>query len=73
MPAMILLGFAFRRDEHWANLSNYTWLTVALSVPTFALKGAAFYIFLLAVLVWSEIISFHLMYQVNESAILNKA
>ena len=60
MPAMILLGFAFRMDASWRGLSSYTWLTVALTGPTFALKGAAFYIFLLAVLAWSEIVAIRL-------------
>ncbi|HZM20328.1 MAG TPA: DUF998 domain-containing protein [Anaerolineales bacterium] len=59
-PAMILLGFAFRHDRYWNNLSYYTWTTVALALPTFWLKGAAFYIFLLAVLIWCEVIAFRL-------------
>jgi len=60
MPAMILLGFAFRNDDRWQNLSLYTWITVALALPAFWLKGAAFYVFLLAVLVWSEVTAFRL-------------
>jgi hypothetical protein len=62
-PAMILLGFAFRYDQYWNNLSYYTWTTVALALPTFWLKGAAFYIFLLAVLIWCEVIAFRLSKQ----------
>jgi len=53
MPAMILLGFAFRQDTHWRSFSIPTWITVALALPTFWLKGAAFYVFLFAVLLWS--------------------
>lgn len=60
MPAMTLLGFAFQKDERWKNLSAYTWLTVALALPTFWLKGAAFYIFMLAVLMWSEVVALQL-------------
>ena len=60
MPAMILLGFVFREDPHWENLAWYTWVTAALAVPTFWLKGAAFYIFLLAELTWWEVISLRL-------------
>ena len=60
MPSMLLLGFAFRADAHWRGLSSYTWLTVALAGPAFALKGAAFYVFLLAVLVWSEVAAIRL-------------
>jgi hypothetical protein len=57
MPAMIALGFAFRGDDRWRRYSVYTWGTAALSVPTFALKGIAFYVFLAAVLAWSEAIA----------------
>ena len=57
-PAMIVLGFAFRNDVNWRNLSNYTWLTLAFAIPAFILKGAAFYIFLLAILLWCEVVAF---------------
>lgn len=60
MPAMILLGYLFLKDKHWNNLAVYTWITVALVVPTFWMKGFAFYIFLLAILVWCEVIVFRL-------------
>ena len=60
MPAMIALGFAFRNNTYWHNLYLYTWITVALALPTFWLKGAAFYVFLLAVLVWCEVIAIRL-------------
>jgi len=60
MPAMILLGFAFCKDDHWINLSRYTWITVALALPAFWLKGAAFYIFIAAVLAWSEVVAVQL-------------
>ena len=63
VPAMILLGFAFRMDESWNNLSFYTWITVALALPTFWLKGAAFYVFILAVLIWCEVVAFRLSKQ----------
>lgn len=60
MPAMISLGFAFRRGARWRNLAGYTWGTAGLAIPTFVLKGAAFYVFLLAVLVWSEVLAVRL-------------
>ena len=66
MPAMIFLGFAFRDNKYWSNLSLYTWITVALALPTFWLKGAAFYVFMLAVLIWCEAIAFRLNKQ-NQS------
>ena len=53
-PSMIVLGFAFRQNKLWERFSLYTWLTVAFAIPTFILKGAAFYMFLLAILLWVE-------------------
>ncbi|MGE5642688.1 MAG: DUF998 domain-containing protein [Byssovorax cruenta] len=61
MPAMILLGYVFRKDPRWQNLAVYTWITVALAVPTFWMKGVAFYIFLAAILLWCEVIAFRLL------------
>ena len=60
IPAMILLGFVFRTDSFWENLARYTWMTVALALPTFWLKGAAFYVFLLAMLSWCEVVAVRL-------------
>jgi hypothetical protein len=60
MPSMILLGFAFRHSVQWRSLSSYSWLTAFLAVPTFSLKGAAFYIFLLIVLIWMEVLAMRL-------------
>lgn len=60
MPAMIALGYVFLKDQRWKNLAVYTWVTVALAIPTFWMKGFAFYIFLLAILVWCEVIAFRL-------------
>lgn len=60
IPAMILLGFAFRRDSKWRSLSSYTWLTVLCAGPSFGLKGAAFYVFLFLALIWNEVIAWRL-------------
>lgn len=60
MPSMIVLGFAFRNNDDWENLALYSWVTAALALPAFFIKGAAFYVFLFAVLLWSEIIAIHL-------------
>jgi hypothetical protein len=57
---MILLGFAFRQGKHWRSLSNYSWLTAFCAVPTFGLKGGAFYVFLLLALVWFEAVAIRL-------------
>ena len=59
-PAMIVLGFAFRADERWKSLSLYTWATLALAGPAFFIKGAAFYVFLFAILVWNELAAIRL-------------
>jgi hypothetical protein len=59
-PSMIVLGFAFRQNESWNRFSLYTWLTVAFAIPTFILKGAAFYIFLFAILFWIETLAWKL-------------
>lgn len=59
-PAMIVLGFAFRADERWKNLAIYTWATLALAGPAFFIKGAAFYVFLFAILLWNAIAAFRL-------------
>jgi len=60
MPGMLLLGCVFQRSERWKNLALYTWGTLALVLPTFWLKGLAFYVFLLAILTWSLVIALRL-------------
>lgn len=65
MPALLLFGFAFRNDPYWENLATYTWLTVALAIPTFWLKGATFYVFMLAVLAWCVVVAIRLNQKVN--------
>lgn len=57
LPALILLALAFRKDSRWQNLAWYTFLTVALLIPSFWLKGLAFYVFFAAMLIWSEVIA----------------
>jgi hypothetical protein len=57
MPSMLVLGKAFRDDSRWHSLGIYSWLTAALALPTFFLKGAAFYVFLFAVLIWVEVVA----------------
>lgn len=60
MPGMLALGHAFRRDARWRRYSLYTWGTAALALPTFFFKGLAFYVFLAAILTWSEIMAWKL-------------
>ena len=59
-PSMIVLGFAFQQNKSWKRFSLYTWLTVACAIPAFVLKGAAFYVFLLAILFWIETLAWKL-------------
>jgi hypothetical protein len=60
MPGMLLLGRVFQQNEQWKNLTLYTWATLALVVPTFWLKGLAFYVFLLAILTWILVVALRL-------------
>lgn len=57
MPGMLLLGRTFQKNAHWKNLALYTWGTLAFVIPTFWLKGVAFYVFLLAILTWSMVVA----------------
>jgi len=61
LGAMLLLGKAFQDEPRWRGYGIYTWITAALAVPSFFLKGVAFYFFLLAILVWSEMIAIRLL------------
>jgi hypothetical protein len=61
LPAMLTLRSAFRREQGWRDLSTYTFVSVALVLPAFLLKGAAFYVFLGAILAWSEVVAIRLL------------
>jgi hypothetical protein len=60
LPGMLALGSAFRRDQGGRDLAVYTFVTVALVLPAFWLKGAAFYVFLAGVLSWTEVVAIRL-------------
>ncbi|MBC8162816.1 MAG: DUF998 domain-containing protein [Roseiflexaceae bacterium] len=51
-PAMLFLAQRFRGDARWRGHAGYTLATLLLAAPAFALKGAAFYLFLLAIMLW---------------------
>jgi len=51
-PAILLCGWAFRRAAFWRSLAGFTWLAAGLSIPAFALKGIAIYLFLVVILSW---------------------
>ncbi len=53
IPAMIVLALSFREKQGWKQLSPFTWVTFALAVPTFTIKGIVFYAFLLMILAWN--------------------
>jgi len=59
-PGMILCGRAFRAGPRWRYLAITTWVTAGLALPAFALKGIAVYLYLAAVMVWSEMVAWRL-------------
>jgi hypothetical protein len=52
LPAMLLLARRFRHDPAWRGHATYTLATLLLAAPAFVLKGLAFYVFLVAMLLW---------------------
>ena len=58
--SMLGLGQAFQSDPLWKGFGPYTFVTAALAIPSFALKGIAFYLFLGAILTWSVTIAIKL-------------
>jgi hypothetical protein len=58
--SMLGLGRAFQNDPHWRGFGVYTYVTATLVIPSFALKGIAFYLFLGAILTWSVTIAIKL-------------
>jgi hypothetical protein len=53
VSSMAVFGFAFLR-RGWRANAVLSWVTVALTVPSFTAKGVLFYFFLAAVLAWCE-------------------
>ena len=51
--SMLGSGQAFQSGSLWKGFGSYTFVTAALAIPSFALKGIAFYLFLGAILTWS--------------------
>ncbi|HEY3313636.1 MAG TPA: DUF998 domain-containing protein [Anaerolineales bacterium] len=60
LGGMLALGGSFRRDPRWKDLALYTYSTASLALPAFFIKGAAFYLFLLAILAWYQVIALRL-------------
>jgi hypothetical protein len=61
VTSMLALGRAFKTDPHWKGYSLYTYITAIVIIPCAALKGVAFYLFLVAVLTWSFLIALKLL------------
>ncbi len=60
IPAMISLAISFGHYKGWNQLSTITWITFALAMPTFTMKGIVFYAFLAAMLAWNEMAAIRL-------------
>lgn len=60
LVSMLGLGRAFQNDPRWRGFGMYTFITAACAIPSFALKGIAFYLFLGAILAWSIVIAIKL-------------
>jgi hypothetical protein len=58
---MLALGWAFQTDPRWKGFGVYTFITAAFALPSFALKGIAFYLFLGAMLAWSFLLATKLL------------
>jgi hypothetical protein len=61
LVSMLGLGWAFQHDPRWRRFGSYTYITAACAIPSFALKGIAFYLFLGAILTWSVTIAIKLL------------
>jgi hypothetical protein len=67
LVSMLGLGRAFQNDPRWRGFGTYTFVTAACAIPSFALKGIAFYLFLAAILTWSVFIAIKLLRLSNPS------
>ena len=65
LPSMLGLGRAFQNDSRWRGFGIYTFATAACAIPSFALKGVAFYLFLGAILTWSVVVAIQLFRLTN--------
>jgi asparagine N-glycosylation enzyme membrane subunit Stt3 len=53
-PAILCLAWAFLRDPRWVRYGYFTVLVLLMAVPGLTIKGALFYGFLVAMIVWFE-------------------
>lgn len=68
LPGMFLLATELHHRERWRSLALPTLLTMLLAAPAFALKGAAFYSFLVVILGWFLLIAGRLWRLTRSSA-----
>jgi len=61
LTSMLTLGRAFQTDSRWRGFGIYTFVTAAFALPSFAMKGIAFYLFLGAILAWAFVIAIKLL------------
>jgi hypothetical protein len=59
--SLAAFGLVFRGKEKWRANAVISWVTAALIVPAFIVKGFAFYVFLAAFLAWSEAAAIQLL------------
>jgi len=67
LTSMLALGRAFQTHSRWKGYGLYTYITAALALPSFALKGVAFYLFLAAILTWGIVIAIKLLNLTNQT------
>lgn len=61
LTSMLSLGRAFQADPSWRGFGIYTFVTTALALPSFALKGVTFYLFLGVILTWGLVVAIKLL------------
>lgn len=57
IPGQLVLARHFARSPEWKPYAGLTWWAVVIIIPSFIIKGVAFYILLLTMLTWYELIS----------------
>lgn len=65
LPGLFVMARTFGRSPGWRAQAWLTWGVLALTVPTFAIKGITFYVFLVAVLAWYQLIARRIWQQIH--------
>ena len=65
LPGLFIMARQFGKRPEWHRHAALTWLVLALTLPTFIIKGFTFYIFLLAVLAWYELTAIRIWQLIN--------